>query len=199
LRLQALAALAGLAAEGRLTPDRRGELRSSVLGGDRFGFLPVSGDLLRAARLLVLAAELDEVEEVELMVLGRSRDVRARELAVNAGGLALARSRSERLDQVVLTALFDPNEGVIRRGLAVLRERDLSLPAADEVVGRRLVELMQTRRKRTRAAAVEVAKALGNRGHEWAVLRRVLMLASEDKSWQVNQVTVGSTDHGPSP
>lgn len=192
LRLQSLTALARLSSAGLLVPDRRDELRAAVTRSDDDGLLSVSGDLLRAARLLVLANDLRPREEFELLALGRSRDVRARELAINAAGLALAvpeedSGGSATIEQIVITALFDPNENVIVRGLDVVAAGHLTMARADETLGRRLVELIQTRRRGARAASARTALALEAQQRVPAATAVVLGLAERDKSWRVRQ------------
>lgn len=193
-RLQALAALGRLGSVGMLVPDRRDDLRVADTHGDERGLLSVSGDLLRAARLLVLAGTLRPHEEFELLALARSRDVRARELAVNAAGLSLdahpRRAGPPTIGQVVLTALFDPNESVVVRGLDVIGAGHLPAREADDALGRRLLELMETRRRSARAATVRTARVLVDRDRVRAAGATVLDLAKRDKSWRVREALV---------
>lgn len=195
LRLQSLGALARLSAGGLLVPDHRDRLRASATRDDDLGLLTVSGDLLRAARLLVLAHDLRPREEVELLALGRSKDVRAREIAINAAGLALAAREGDAggsalVEQIVLTALFDPTENVIVRGLDVVAAGHVTIARGDETLGRRLVELIQTRRRAARAASARTALALQAHQRVPAATAVVLGLAEHDKSWRVRQAAI---------
>jgi len=197
LRLEALGGLARVAADVGLSPDRRPELRDAPMTeGDYFGVAAAGSDLLRAARLLVLADQLNESEQTEALILGRSRDVRARELAVNAAGLARAKQPSDRLDQVVLAALFDPSEGVIRRGLNADAAENSSFSGEDEVLGRRFVELMETRRKATRAVTAQIARGFVEAGRALPESQQAVALARTDKSWRVRGAsTPGGIDY----
>jgi hypothetical protein len=193
IRLQALGGLARLVSEGMLLTDHRDKLRASATASDDAGLLSVSSDVLRAARLLVLASDLRPNEEFELIALARSRDVRARELTINAAGLALAAhdvgdiAGQAVIGQAVLTALFDPNEHVIVRGLNVVAAGRLGLSGADDILGRRLVELMHTRRRVTRVASARAALSLEREEREPAAVASVVALAKDDKSWRVRE------------
>jgi hypothetical protein len=189
LRLEALAGLGRLAAHDRLVPDLTAELRSAHMKPTLDSSLGGEPDeaVLRAARLLVLVPTFAADDEIELLALSRANDARAREIAINAAGLVLERRPSERLDQVLLTALYDPEEGVICRAVSVLELHELALPAIQTLLHDRLLKLLTTRRRRVRIAIARLAVQEVARGRRGEVLDHVLQLALEDKCWRVRQ------------
>jgi hypothetical protein len=193
-RIEGLHALAMLARDGLLSAEHLQRVREMTGESAAIGFSPLSPELFAAAQLLVLAAEPGEIERGRLLALSRSRDERVRQLAVNAVAVALSSHADETLRTILIGALFDVSEAVIRQainGITPLVLRELS---ARTVILDRFGELLMTRRRGVRAAVAssvrQAAEDLELR-EEFAI-NHLLERASEDSSWQVRRAAGAS-------
>ena len=185
-RVETFTALAILSAEGQFSDGDFAIVRA--MSPQQVNVLmPVTSDLLRAALLLVVAPTLRKDERPLLLALSRSRDERARLIAVNAVALADARQPDVELHPIVVGAMFDASEPVIRQGIAgitaaLLGDAGVRLLALD-----RFDELLSTRRREVRVAVASTARRLSAEPELASneKLAHLLDRARADKAWRV--------------
>lgn len=185
MRLEALVGLGMLASRTLLDAQTVERIRAAPLRARDTLLRPVSTELLEAARLLALARDLSQTEQARLIAFSRDRDPRVRELSVNAAALANEDRPADVLEYVLVSALFDPDESVLVRGLVGLRQTPSDL--LQETVDERLITLVRRHRRLVRAGAASLARRLLAAGLESTRLAQVVELASGDKSWRVRE------------
>ena len=188
--IRALGALALVGSRGRLSDQDRQRIRRapSTFGPPESLWGATSPDRLAAARLLALASSLESSERGQLVALSRSTDVTARYTAVNAAVLAIHVEPDETLTWIVLSALFDPADDVVVKGLEAIASTIIESPAYGQLTVERLRALQATRGRRTRTAiAACLARSTADATHTDGSLATLVEEASRDGSWLVRQ------------
>jgi hypothetical protein len=144
-------------------------------------FVPISIDLLHAARLAVHARRLDTSEQVSVLTLSRHSDARVRQVVVVAAGMFLADQESPSVEAALLAGLYDPDEGVVTSSLSAL-ERARLTDAARDAVAQRLGRLLDGYGREVRAATVRVARL---RLTDDPRLAGLVARGDADRSWRV--------------
>jgi hypothetical protein len=185
-RLAAFAALATVELEIGLPDNTIALIRDAPVEAPAADFLAIGSEVLQAGKLLALFDHLTSEDEAVLIALARSDDARVREVTINAAGLAYRAAEEARppLESTLASALFDPESGVIARGLEELRRRQPS--ELNLMVERRLKTLVTAYSRPVRAGAVRLARTLLELETDSA-LEKVVELARHDKSWQVRR------------
>lgn len=186
LRLSALDALARLGVSNLLTQSDLRSLRAPIASGRPSIFAEVSAEVLRAAQLLARATVLTDLELAALVPLVRDKDPRVRELSANAAAVAHGRNGSGAAQEVLLAALFDPEERVVRTALGGVG-RARGWPAARrQALVARLGSLFDDYGRLTRARCVAATRELrGARRHP--ILEEIQEKGRRDRSWIVRR------------
>lgn len=184
-RIEALAGLAiAVSAEG-LPTDLADRLRAASSQLRASFLMNMSDELFIATRLQALGRQLTEAERAQVAVLTRAEDARVRQAVVSAAGRSLmAGADRERLEDVLVTALYDPETVVMITGLGFLGEVGLSDEALRETAIQRLGQMLGRFPRRVRVQAAGVA-GVWNRATADPLLQALLDQAAQDKSWQV--------------
>jgi hypothetical protein len=148
-------------------------------------FMPMSFDLLRAARLAVHARRLDASEQVSVLTLSRHSDARVRQVVVAAAGMFLAEQESPSVEAGLLAGLYDPDEGVVTSSLSALERARLTNAARDAVV-QRLGRLFDGYGREVRAATVRAARSRLRIGDD-PRLAHLVERGAADRSWRVRE------------
>jgi hypothetical protein len=151
-------------------------------------FMPVSIDLLRAARLAVHARRLELDDQVVVLTLTRHADARVRQIAIETAATFLSVNSSEAIEAALLAGLYDPEERVLIAALGGLRRATLTRISADAVV-QRLGRVYQEYGREVRAAAVRAAQAR-LRTAEDPRLSQIVERGAHDRSWIVRHAAL---------
>jgi hypothetical protein len=181
-RLNSLMALARLASVGLATP-RVPEIREPADPHPLSFFMPMSADVLRAARLALHASHLDPREQIDLLTLSRHSDARVRQIVVETAGSFLAVSSSPSVEAALLAGLYDPEESVLEAALSSLARAQLNEISSD-AVAQRLWRLFHGYGREVRAGVVRAARARP-RATEDPRLAEIVDLGRSDRSWLV--------------
>jgi hypothetical protein len=155
-------------------------------------FMPMSFDLLRAARIAVHAKKLDADDQVSVVTLSRHPDARVRQIVVAAAGLFLAEEESASVESALLAGLYDPDEGVVSGSLSAVGRARLT-DAARGAVTQRLGRLFEAYGRDVRAATVRAARARLNVGDD-PQLAAIVERGAVDRSWQVRDAATEADD-----
>lgn len=148
-------------------------------------FMPMSFDLLRAARLAVHARRLDANEQVAILTLSRHSDARVRQVVVAAAGMSLAEEPSPSVEAALLAGLYDPDEGVVTSALSALERARLTEATSDAVV-QRLGRLFHEYGREVRAATVRAARARLRMADDPRLVQ-IVERGAGDRSWRVRE------------
>ena len=181
-RLASLMALARLAATGLAAPEVP-PIGEPERPHPLQGFMSVSIDLLRAARLAVHARQLGLDDQVVVLTLTRHADARVRQIAIETAATFLWVNSSEAIEAALLAGLYDPEERVLVAALEGLRRATLTQISAD-AVAQRLGRVYQEYGREVRAAAVLAAKARLQTADD-PRLSQMVERGARDRSWIV--------------
>lgn len=181
-RLDSLMALSRLASVGLAAPDVP-VIEEPTQPHPMSFFMPMSFDLLRAARLAVHATKLNAHDQVSVLTLSRHPDARIRQIVVATAGLFLAEEESASVEAALLAGLYDPDEGVVTGSLSALGRARLTDAARDAVV-QRLGRLFDGYGRDVRAATVRAARARLSVADD-PRLAAIVDRGAADRSWQV--------------
>ncbi|MBF6618799.1 MAG: hypothetical protein ITG02_01030 [Patulibacter sp.] len=192
-QLGALEGLAALHHAGRLPQEARVELRGVrlVAGTEMFGE-GLSDFVLQAARLRALSPDLNQEDVSWLAVCARSGEPRARILALDAlsyGPETIGGTRA----WTIVSGLFDPSDGVVRRALSALLRLGTVPNAISDVVAARLRDLYTGGTRLMRSEVVGLVRAVDGLGLDDLVDR-----ARADPSWRVRHSAIAPLADRPS-
>lgn len=183
-RLDSLMALSRLASTGLAAPELQ-RIDEPEHPHPMSFVMPMSIDLLRAARLAVHARRLDANEQVAVLILSRHSDPRVRQVAVAAAGMFLTGDSSASVEAALLAGLYDPDESVLGSALSALENARLTEITSDAVV-QRLVRLYQGYGRGVREATVQAANIRLLASYD-PRLSEIVDRAAEDRSWRVRR------------
>jgi len=160
MRMEALGALAMVGSRHPLPSDAVNRVLNAQDRGASSLLRPVPEDLLRMFRLTVLATT-SAIRKTDDFVQGsRDRDPRVRQLAVEASGHLLERRESSDLEFVVVSGLFDPEEGVVSAALYSILARRKWRPATVRTISSRLNEIYETHGRTVRSLSLRAGARL---------------------------------------
>ena len=183
IRFDAFMALARLAGADLVATETLDRLKEVPQHESFSFFMPISGDLLRAACLAVRAKRLDADEEIAVLTLSRNPDTRVRQIICVAAGRFLVEHASAPVEAALLAGLFDPDESVLTSALSALESASLT-ELSDDAVMQRLPRLYEDYGRGVRAATVRAARSrLGAKDDPR--LRQIIQSGGHDRSWLV--------------
>lgn len=202
IRFESLMALARLGHAGLLTADDARAVSKAPDFGSPSSFLgpDISAEVIRAAKLLVRSAttRIGRAEEAQILLLVRDEDPRARQLAVNAACVAIAKKPSERLEASVLAALYDPDQETVERAIVGIQNAKFTSPIALRAALQRFSGLMEQSNRGVRSQLAHAAKLLAQgSGAEVRSAKQIVQVALQDRSWVVRHeaMTTASEPH----
>ena len=190
-RLDSLVALSRIASVGLAAPEVPAIDEPAQAHPMSF-FMPMSFDLLRAARLATHAKKLDADDQVSVLTLSRHSDARIRQIVVATAGLFLAAEESASVEAALLAGLYDPDEGVVTGSLSALGLARLTDAARDAVI-QRLGRLFEGYGRDVRAATVRAARARLGVADD-PRLAAIVERGAADRSWQVRDAATEAAD-----
>jgi len=184
-RLDSLVALSQIASAGLAAPDVP-QIEEPEQPHPMLFVIPMSFDLLHAARLAVHARRLDSKDQIAVLTFSRHPDPRVRQIVIAAAGMFLDERESPSVEAALLAGLYDPDEGVVTTSLSAL-ERAQITSAARNGITQRLGRLFDEYGRDVRAATVRAARSRLRIADDDPSLAQLVSRGVTDRSWQVRE------------
>lgn len=160
---------------------------------DRTSRLPKVGGAtpedLEAAAVAARAKWWTIDDVAQAMIMSRSPSDSVRQTIISALGGSLAGPLSTHVEPILLGALFDPIDEIVRTALIQIGDRRLQSPGAESLLKQRIVILYREGRNLLRGAAVHVARSRvsDSPASDESDLVRLARAAVRDPSWRVRR------------